>query len=276
LTADPSTAEPVREPAIYGELADWFPLLTPPEDYEEDAAELLRLLRASATHPIGTILELGSGGGHLASHLREASPPVRLTLVDRAPAMLAVSARLNPGVEHVLGDMFGVRLERTFDAVLVHDAASHVLAPREVDALARTCRAHLVDGGVAVACPDHVAETFVPSTEHGGGDAADGTRGLRYVQRDHDPDPSDDVYVADLEIELREHGSGGDTVRTVRDRLVMGMLPRATWTRAFVDAGFASAGWVRLAARAPVAPASYATDADGRGSWMEEVLVAVV
>jgi len=265
-----------QEPAIYGELADWFPLLTPPEDYAEDAAEILGLLRASATRPIGTVLELGSGGGHLASQLRAADPHVRLTLVDRAPAMLASSARLNPGVEHVVGDMFGVRLGRTFDAVLVHDAASHVVSCSALAALARTCRAHLADGGVAVACPDHVAETFVPSTERGGVDAADGTRGLRYVQRDHDPDPSDDVYVADLEIELREHGPGGHTVRTVRDRLVMGMLPRATWTRAFVDAGFASAGWVRLAARAPVGPPSHAADADGHGSWMEEVLVAVV
>ena len=254
----------MREPAIYGELADWFPLLTPPEDYTQDATELLGLLRASTSHPVGTILELGSGGGHLASRIRAADPDVVLTLVDRAPAMLAVSARLNPEVEHVVGDMLEIGLERTFDAVLVHDAASHVLARSEAEALARTCRVHLREGGVAVICPDHVADTFAPATGHGGVDSADGTRGLRYVQRDHDPAPDDDSYLAELDVELREHGPGGTTVRTFHDRLVLGMLPRTVWTEALEVAGFSSARWVRLASRT-----------DGDGAWMEDVLLGI-
>lgn len=264
-SARPLTAERKQEPAIYGELADWFPLLTPPEDYAEDAAQILALLRATSTREVRTVLELGSGGGHLASQIRAADPSVVLTLVDRAPAMLAASARLNPQVEHVHGDMFEVRLGRTFDAVLVHDAASHVLSPGEADALARTCRAHLEAGGVAVICPDHVADSFSPAVGDGGIDAVDGTRGLRYVQRDHDPDPDDDSYLAELDIELREHGPGGTTVRTVRDRLVLGMLPRPVWTDALEAVGFVSARWVPLASRE-----------DSDGAWMEDVLLGVL
>lgn len=270
------TAEPAQEPAIYGELADWFSLLTPPEDYAEDAAEMLALLRAATAGEVRTVLELGSGGGHLASHLHGATPGVELTLVDRAPAMLAASARLNPDVEHVLGDMFGVRLGRSFDAVLVHDAASHVLSPGEADALALTCRAHLEEGGVAVICPDHVADTFAPATERGGVDAVDGARGLRYRQRDHDPDPDDDTYLAELDIELREHGPEGTTVRTVHDRLVLGMLSRTVWIDALEAAGFSSARWVRLASRASATSGPQTSQAEAGGSWMEDVLLGVV
>ena len=48
---------------------------------------------------------------------------LELTLVDRAPAMLALSRRLNPGCRHVLGDMLSLRLGETFDAVLVLDCS---------------------------------------------------------------------------------------------------------------------------------------------------------
>ena len=69
------------------------------------------------------MLELGSGGGNNASHLKRR---FQLTLVDRSPEMLAVSRRLNPECEHVEGDMRTVRLGRTFDAVFVHDAIAYI------------------------------------------------------------------------------------------------------------------------------------------------------
>ena len=51
-----------------------------------------------------------------------------MTLVDRSAGMLAVSQRLNPECEHVLGDMRTVRLNRLFDAVLIHDAIMYMLS----------------------------------------------------------------------------------------------------------------------------------------------------
>ena len=65
-----------------------------------------------------------SGGGNNAWHLRR---HFTMTLVDRSEEMLAVSRRLNPGCEHVAGDMRDVRLGRTFDAVFVHDAVAYML-----------------------------------------------------------------------------------------------------------------------------------------------------
>lgn len=243
---------------IYTELADWFPLLTPPSEYRDEASALYALMRDTAVAPLDAVLELGSGGGHVASHL---TGHVTMTLVDREPSMLALSSRLNPGVEHVVGNMFTVRLGRKFDAVLVHDAASHVLTEGEARALARTAATHLRSGGVAVICPDHVADTFAPAVEHGGVDAPDGSRKLRYAQRTHDPDPTDGMYVADLTLELTD-AADAEPARTVTDALVLGMLSRETWLDAFTRAGFTRVRFTPLASRTPGEP------------WMHEVLVA--
>ena len=55
--------------ALYGDLAPWFYLLTPPEDYADEAAFTLELLYRQVSGPLETLLELGSGGGNMASHL---------------------------------------------------------------------------------------------------------------------------------------------------------------------------------------------------------------
>ncbi len=55
---------------MYGDLAEWWPLLSPPEEYAEEAAIYQRALLSHARRPLRTLLELGSGGGNNASHLK--------------------------------------------------------------------------------------------------------------------------------------------------------------------------------------------------------------
>ena len=57
-------------PKLYGELANWWPLLSSPADYAEEAAFYERTLVAACERPARTLLELGSGGGNNASHLK--------------------------------------------------------------------------------------------------------------------------------------------------------------------------------------------------------------
>src|SRR6516165_8753587 len=90
---------------LYSDLAAWWPLISPPEEYTEEAAFAARLL-GRAARPVQDVLELGSGGGHSASHLR---PRFTMTLVDASSGMLAVSRELNPGCTHVEGDMRTIR-----------------------------------------------------------------------------------------------------------------------------------------------------------------------
>jgi hypothetical protein len=63
---------------LYSDLAVWWPLISPPEDYAEEAAFCATVL-ASADIPVGEVLELGSGGGHNAFHLKG---QFAMTLVD--------------------------------------------------------------------------------------------------------------------------------------------------------------------------------------------------
>ena len=108
---------------MYGELAPWFHLLTPPEDYAGDAKSVLDLLRGHVDGRVETLLELGSGGGNTASHLRR---DLHLTLSDLSPQMLELSRTINPDIDHICGDMRTLRLGRTFDAVLIHDAVCYM------------------------------------------------------------------------------------------------------------------------------------------------------
>jgi Methyltransferase domain len=217
-------------PRMYDELANWFHLLTAPEEYADEAEIILGLLREHVDGPLETLLELGSGGGNTASHLRA---HLRLTLTDVAPAMLDLSRGLNPGCEHVLGDMRSVRLGRTFDAVLIHDAVMYMTTEADLRAAFETAFVHLRPGGAAVIAPDCVRETFRPATDHGGHDGPG--RSLRYLEWSYDPDPADTTFVTDFAILIRE---GADDVRVRHDRHVEGLFPRATWLGLLSDAGF--------------------------------------
>ena len=219
---------------FYSELSDWWPLFSPPAHYVEEAEDLLRRLSPLPPAGTSTLLELGSGGGSLAFHLKH---QFKLTLTDLSAGMLAQSRAINPEAEFFTGDMRTLRLDRTFDYVLVHDAVCYMTTADDLRAAIATAAAHCAPGGTVIVLPDYVAETFAPGTEHGGEDAADG-RGFRYLEWHSDPDPSDSTYIVDYAFLLRE--KGGD-VRVVHDRHIEGLFPREVWLDAFRAAGLSAA-----------------------------------
>jgi trans-aconitate methyltransferase len=222
--------EPEPGPRLYRDLADWYPLLTPVGDYAEEAACYRRLFEAHCPRPPRTLLDLGSGGGHNAAHLKAT---LTCTLVDLAPAMLAVSRRLNPECEHVQSDMRSIRLGRVFDCVLVHDAVSYMASRADLASAIATAFEHTAPGGVAMFQPDFVAETFEPGTETGGSDA--GSRSLRYLEWRWVPESSHETYVTDMAYVLRDESS---TVEVLHDRHVMGLFSRSVWLDLIAAAGF--------------------------------------
>jgi trans-aconitate methyltransferase len=217
-------------PKLYRDLADWWPLMSSPDDYEEEAELYRRALVASVRHPIRSVLELGSGGGNNASHLKR---HFAMTLVEPMAGMLHVSQRLNPDCPHIQADMRTVRLDKRFDAVFVHDAVCYMTTERDVRAAIATAFVHCESGGVALFCPDHVRENFRPSTDSGGHDG--GGRGLRYLEWTYDPDPSDITYVVDYAYLLRERDG---SVEAIHDRHVEGLFARGDWLQWLSDAGF--------------------------------------
>lgn len=215
---------------FYGDLAPWWPLISAPEEYAAEAAYFARLL-AGAARPVHEVLELGSGGGNNAAHLKTR---FTMTLVDVAPEMLAVSRRLNPECEHLEGDMRSARLGRTFDAVFVHDAIDYMTSADDLRAAMTTAYVHCRPGGIAVFVPDATTETFAAVTDHGGHDGPDG-RAARYIDWTWDPDPFDTWVRSDFAFLLRERdGSVGVAHETHR----FGLFPRARWTALLRDVGF--------------------------------------
>ena len=220
----------METPRLYDDLAGWWPLLSAPEEYAEEAAFYRQALVDAAERPVRTVLELGSGGGNNASHLKR---HFALTLVEPAPGMRAVSEALNPACEHVPGDMRSVRLGRPFDAVFVHDAVCYMTTESDLLQAMETAFVHCRPGGAVLFVPDCVRETFQAFTDHGGIDGGD--RALRYLEWAYDPDPTDTTYNVDYAYVLRD--SDG-SVRVELDRHVEGVFAVATWKRLLSDAGF--------------------------------------
>src|SRR5262249_19729731 len=138
-------------PRLYdATLAPWWPLLSPPADDADEAKWILESLRGVLGGVPAHILELGSGGGNIASHLTSYA---RMTLVDLSPDMLAVSRKLNPNTEHIEGDMRSLRLGRTFDAVMIHDAITYMTTEQDLVAALATAHVHLKPDGALIVIP---------------------------------------------------------------------------------------------------------------------------
>ncbi len=217
-------------PRLYRDLADWWPVLSDPEEYAEEAEFYRRTILASSSARPHTLLELGSGGGNNASYLKK---HFQMTLVDLSPGMLKVSRELNPECEHVQGDMRTVRLGRQFDAVFIHDAIDYMTSARDLRRALTTAYVHCKPGGVALFVADHTTETFKPSTNHGGHDRAG--RSMRYLEWTWDPDPSDSKYLTIMVYVLSESGK---RIRYVHDQHIGGLFPHDEWIRMMSEVGF--------------------------------------
>ncbi len=215
---------------LYDQMADWYPVLTPLEEYVEEAQVFRDILLGALGDGRHTLLELGAGAGHNAHYL---AADFDLTLTDLSPRMIELARVSCPGATFAVGDMRSLRLHRTFDAVFVHDALCYMLTEADLAAVFATARAHLRPGGVLLLAPDFFAETFEDGDEVGGSEI-DG-RSLRYLAWVWQREGQKDRYVVDYAIMTRV----GEAVPEVHhDRHEEGLFPRATWIRLLEAAGF--------------------------------------
>ncbi len=217
---------------MYDEFAHLWGLISAPEDYSDEAVYWRSALEARLGSGRRRLLELGTGGGHFSSRL---APEFDIVGVDTSARMLANSQRLNPGVEHVVGDMRSVRLGRRFDAVIAHDAISYLLTEDDLTATFRTAAAHLGPGGVFIAAPDDFIETYVPGTSVTG-PRREGDTELTYVEHFHDPDPSDSTIETVYVYFINRRGELNVEV----DRHTTGLFSVDTWTVLMEQAGFST------------------------------------
>jgi SAM-dependent methyltransferase len=216
---------------MYRELANWWPLLSPLEDYAEEAAFFGDLIAGAGLPLKPSFVELGCGGGSNAWHLKKMLGSV--TLTDLSPEMLAISKALNPECEHLLGDMQTLRLGREFDVVFVHDAVEYMTTLSDLKQAIATAFVHCKPGGLALFVPDQTRDIFQPSTDHGGSDGED--RGLRFMEWSYDPDETDTTYTVEYVYLLRE---GNQPAQVEHEQHICGLFSRAEWTELLQEVGF--------------------------------------
>ena len=218
----PDAEAPYR---VYADLAEWWPMISPPHEYAQEAAYLADFIEqhldASPRRP--TVLDLGSGGGHVAVHLK---PHFNVTLVDLSDDMLTTSRQLNRECEHLQGDMRTLRLGRTFDVVLVHDAVDYIIGIEDLHQVIETAAVHCRPRGLALFVPDYVKDTFTELAGSGGGGVDADGRTATFTEHTWDPDPGDDWVQADYEFVLQD--PEGDR-RVIRESHRLSAYSRAIW-----------------------------------------------
>jgi SAM-dependent methyltransferase len=214
---------------LYSDLIDWYSVIDPHEDHADEGEVFTAAYDRVIQPRAETLLELGSGAGHNAFHLKRR---FRCTLTDINDRMLDLSRQLNPECEHVSGDMRTLRLGRTFDAVLAHDGIVYMLTRAELREAIETAYVHLRPGGAAIFAPDGVRDDFADATELL--EFNRGARAMRGVQWTWDPDPSDETVQTDYAFVLRD----GVQTSTVHDVHVSGLFPRSAWLEILESVGF--------------------------------------
>ncbi|MCH8988862.1 MAG: class I SAM-dependent methyltransferase [Chloroflexi bacterium] len=229
-------------------MAYLWPIISPPEEYGGEAAVFVDIIYEKLGRGRCTLLELGVGGGHMLSHL---TADFECTAVDLSPDMLALSQGLNPGVEHHVGDMRKIRLDQTFDAVLVHDAASYLLTGQDLQETFATAARHLRPGGILMVAPDWVQETFPDGWVYAW-DRQQGGIEVKIEEVMVDPDPSDTQVESTYTYTIKKDGK----VTVEVDTHLTGLFAINTWTSLMEGAGFS----VELR---PLPP-----NEGGYGSWL--------
>ena len=221
----------MQDTLLYDKLAYLWPVISPPEDYALEAVHWRQALREQLGPGRHRLLELGVGGGHNLSHLTD---EFDAAAVDISPKMLDLSRRLNPTVEHHLGDMRTFRLPgRTFDAVLIHDAIGYMQTEDDLMAAFATAKAHLRPGGLFLVAPDLVRDTFRPGMSLRWSTQRDGVE-IITEETVYDPDPNDTVVESHFTYTITEKGAR----RVERDIHVTGIFPIATWMTLLEETGF--------------------------------------
>ena len=221
-------------PHLYSDLADLWPLISPPRDYQHTADVLTGVLHELlGPAPQGkrhSLVEFGVGAGHSLCHFAKTFDAHG---VDLSPCMITLSARHNSNATHYVGDMRDVDLQHTFDAVLIHDAIEYMISESDVRKTLANAARHLRNGGVLVVSPTYVTESFVnhdTATDF----HTDGGREVTCVSRVEKDDSSPHQYQFVLTLLVREHGE----LRVIEDRCSCGVFSRDQWRRNITEAGF--------------------------------------
>jgi len=215
---------------LYNDLAWTWPIISPPEDYIKEGELFAKNIRLYQNKEVKTLLNLGSGGGHVDWAMKK---EFRITGVDISENMLKLARKLNPEVEYLIGDMRDVRLNRKFDAVLIHDAINYMTTPEDLLAAFKTAAAHLDRGGIFMTFVEECREHFVQNQTRSF-TKKKGNIEITFIDNNYDPDPSDTNYEYTFVFLIRRDGQ----LEVEYDCHIAGLFTIPEWEKYLKKAGF--------------------------------------
>jgi SAM-dependent methyltransferase len=215
---------------MYGDLSWAWPIISPPENYADEARQFMEAIEINVIGQAKTILDLGCGGGHNDFHLKK---KFRVTGIDVSQGMLNNARALNPEVEYLMGDMRSVKLGSEFDSVIIADSIMYMLTEDDMLAAFLTAFEHLRPGGVFCTyveqLPGKFAHATVASEPRQSGDTS-----ITYIEHMWDPDNQDTTFEQIFIFLINVRGK----VCVETDRHTCGVFPIETWMRLLKQAGF--------------------------------------
>lgn len=216
---------------LYKDLSWTWPIISPPEDYVEEADKTHKMLLDHAKIELKSLLNLGCGGGHDDFGLKRY---FTITGIDISPAMLGLARKLNPEVTYLEGDMRTVRLDQRFDAVHLGDAVNYMLTEDDLLAAFETCFHHLKPGGAMITFIEQTPEKFVQNKTTITGHSKDDVE-IVFIENSYDPDISDTTCESTFVYLIRKQGR----LRVEFDNHICGIFPVKIWIDLMSEAGFA-------------------------------------
>lgn len=216
---------------LYTDLAWLWPMWgNATNEYAHYCRHVTGLIRRYAKRPATTLLDIGCGGGKNVLNLKR---EFNVTGVDLSSIMLEQAKDLNPECMFVQGDMRTLRLDRTFDAVLMDDAISYMSCLTDFVAALSTAHAHLNPGGVMITTPDVTVETFQQNKTSATPATRDGLD-VVFIENVYDPDPTDEQYETAIVYLIRDQGR----LRIETDHWTLGIFSLDTWRHVLHETGF--------------------------------------
>jgi len=215
---------------LYSDLAWLWPVLSPPEEYIEEANFFAELIKSYSKSRPRTLLHLGCGGGHLDMTLKN---HFAVTGVDKSAEMLDLAGRLNPDVQYIQADMRTFRSDERYDVALIYDSVNYMLDESDLGAVFKTAFESINESGIMVTYIEQAPEWFQQNKVKSNSRQKGGIE-LTYIEHQYDPDMSDTTLESTFIYLIRESGE----LRVEYDRHLCGIFPPETWQKLIEMAGF--------------------------------------
>jgi len=215
---------------LYKDLSWTWPIISPPKDYIEEVEFFVAKIKEHAKIETKSLLNLGCGGGNMDWSFKK---QYDVTSVDISPNMLALARELNPEIAYIEGDMQVVRLDRKFDAVVIHDSILYMQNLKELKAAFMTAYEHLKDNGLMITYCEEWPEHFIQNKVRTQKETKDNIE-IIFIENYYDPDPNDMTYEGTFIYLIRRDGK----LEVHNDFHTFGIFPLDDWRRVIKEVGF--------------------------------------